>query len=176
MAIEPSNLHPESSTEPRDDVTVKAQERLKARMQKVKRAAIRTYVTITVIIIALIASAVGYVYYEYSKPAIRKVDYRTCSFTDEKLGIEITGKREYSYLERSIFGINYRLDKDITEKTMIDIKGDAIMVVGLSHDGKWWNRYADTGERGVMILGHADQYVFSTKKKAPVVGYDQFCR
>lgn len=175
MAIEQSNLHPESPTEPRDDVTVKAQERLKARMQKVKRAAIRTYVTITVIIIALIASAVGYVYYEYTKPAIRKVDYRTCSFTDEKLGIEITGRRENSYLERSLFGVNFRLEKDIEQKTQIDIKGDSITVVGINKDGSWWNKFADVGERGIMILQPADQYVFATKKKAPVVGYDQFC-
>lgn len=153
-----------------------ARERVMSRGQKVKRAVVRTYILIITCAVLLVAGAAGYVYYEFTKPAKRMVDYRSCSFVDEKMGIEVTGKREYSYLERSLFGVHYRLDKDIEEKTIIDIKGEAIMVVGLNKDGSWWNKYADMGERGVMILNHADQYVFSTKKKAPVVGYDQFCR
>lgn len=153
-----------------------AREKVLTRGQKVKRAVVRTYILIITCAVLLVAGAAGYVYYEFTKPAKRMVDYRSCSFVDEKMGIEVTGKREYSYLERSLFGVHYRLDKDIEEKTIIDIKGEAIMVVGINKDGSWWNKYADMGERGVMILNHADQYVFSTKKKAPVVGYDQFCR
>lgn len=152
-----------------------ARAKVMTRGQKVKRAVVRTYILIITCAVLLAAGAVGYVYYEFTKPGKRMVDFRTCQFVDEKMGIEITGKREYSYLERSLFGVNFRLDKDIEEKTTIDIKGDAITVVGINKDGSWWNKFADMGERGIMILNHADQYVFATKKKAPVVGYEQFC-
>lgn len=157
------------------DPGAKARERVLTRGQKVKRAVVRTYILLITCAVLLVAGAAGYVYYEFTKPGKRMVDYRTCSFVDEKLGIEITGRRENSYLERSLFGVNFRLEKDIEQKTQIDIKGDSITVVGINKDGSWWNKFADVGERGIMILQPADQYVFATKKKAPVVGYDQFC-
>lgn len=160
----------------RRDPGATAREKVLTRGQKVKRAVVRTYILIITCAVLLVAGAAGYVYYEFTKPGKRMVDFRTCQFVDEKLGIEITGKREYSYLERSLFGVHFRLDKDIEEKTQIDIKGESITVVGINKDGSWWNKFADVGERGIMILNHADQYVFATKKKAPVVGYDQFCR
>jgi hypothetical protein len=158
------------------DPGAKAREKVLTRGQKVKRAVVRTYILIITAVVLLVAGAAGYGYYEFTKPGKRMVDFRTCSFVDEKLGVEITGKREFSYLERSLFGVHFRLDKDIEQKTIIDIKGDPITVVGINKDGSWWNKFADMGERGVMILPQADQYVFATKKKAPVVGYDQFCR
>lgn len=158
------------------DPGAKAREKVLTRGQKVKRAVVRTYILIITAVVLLVAGAAGYGYYEFTKPGKRMVDFRTCSFVDEKLGVEITGKREFSYLERSLFGVHFRLDKDIEQKTIIDIKGDPITVVGINKDGSWWNKFADMGERGVMILPQADQYVFATKKKAPVVNYDQFCR
>lgn len=157
------------------DPGAKAREKVLTRGQKVKRAVVRTYILIITCAVLAVAGAAGYVYYEFTKPGKRMVDYRTCSFVDEKLGIEITGRRENSYLERSLFGVNFRLEKDIEQKTQIDIKGDSITVVGINKDGSWWNKFADVGERGIMILQPADQYVFATKKKAPVVGYEQFC-
>jgi hypothetical protein len=160
----------------RRDPGANARERVLTRGQKVKRAVVRTYILIISAVVLLVAGAAGYGYYEFTKPGKRMVDFRTCSFVDEKLGVEITGKREFSYLERSLFGVHFRLDKDIEQKTIIDIKGDPITVVGINKDGSWWNKFADMGERGVMILPQADQYVFATKKKAPVVSYEQFCR
>lgn len=153
-----------------------ARGKILTRGQKVKRAMVRTYILFITLAVLIVGGAAGYVYYEFTKPGKRMVDYRACQYVDEKQGVEITGKREYSYLERSLFGVNFRLDKDIEEKTQIDIKGDSITVAGLSKDGTWWSKFADMGERGIMILNHADQYVFATKKKAVVVGYEQFCR
>ncbi|MNZ25628.1 hypothetical protein D3C78_427980 [compost metagenome] len=74
--------------------------------------------------------------------------------------------------------MNYRLEKDIIERTQIDIRGEAITVVGLTgnKDKSFWAKYADTGERGIMILDDAHQYVFTTKKKAVVLDYESFCR
>jgi hypothetical protein len=153
-----------------------AREKILTRGQKVKRAMVRTYILFITLAVLIVGGAAGYVYYEFTKPGKRMVDYRACQYVDEKQGIEITGKREYSYLERSLLGVHFRLDKDIEEKTQIDIKGDSITVAGIVKDGTWWSKFADMGERGIMILNHADQYVFATKKKAVVVGYEQFCR
>ncbi|MNO12964.1 hypothetical protein D3C76_25840 [compost metagenome] len=180
-------LRPEDVMEPSDllklsgprDPGVVAREKLETRSQKIKKAAVRTYLILLTLLLATIGGLVYYVYHQtFEVPGKRMVDYRPCSYTDEKLGLEITGKREYSYLERSLFGVHYRLEKDIDERTEIDIKGDAITVVGLNPtaDKKWWAKFADMGERGIMILDPADQYVFTLKKKAVVVNYDQFCR
>lgn len=161
------------------DPGIRARTRLETRGQKIKRAAVRTYLILLTLLVAVVGGLGYYIYHQtFEVPGKRLTDYRPCSYVDEKLGLEITGRREFSYLERSLFGVHYRLEKDISERTQIDIRGEAITAVGLTGDKAkpFWAKFADMGERGIMILDPANQYVFTTKKKAVVIDYDQFCR
>lgn len=154
-----------------------ARERLEGRMAKVRRAAARMYMILTTIVLLGIAGAVGYVYNHYmTAEAKRYTDYRMCSYVNEKHNIEVTGKREYSYRKRSLFGIEWRVSEEVDEKTVIDLHGDAITVVGLRADGTWWGRHSDDGERGILMLDDATTYIFTTEGTAGVIDYDGFCR
>ncbi len=156
------------------DSGVEARERLQRRVKKIRSAAVTMYLALLTFAVVFVGGTLGYGYWEYSKGGIRATDYRSCSVSDGS-GETVTGRRNYSYLQRSFLGINYRLAKDTVESTQIDIKGSSITAVGMVNDGKWWSMHAGVGEQGIMKLKEADTYVFTTEKKAMVVSYDQFC-
>lgn len=157
------------------DSGIEARDRLQSRVKKIRSAAVTTYLTLLTFILVFCASLGSYAYWEYSKGGIRATDYRTCTVSD-MADNKVTGRREYSYLQRSFLGIDYRLAKDTMETTQIDIRGGAITAVGMTADGKWWSDHAGIGEQGIMKLKDADTYVFTLEKKALVISYDQFCR
>lgn len=161
----------------KDDAGTLAKERLAKRVNNIKKAAVRTYMVIMTLVVLIIGGVIGYLCWEYSKiQPVRYTDYRPCSYVDERNGIEITGRREFSYMKHSFFGIEFRKEGEVSEKTQIDIKGDVITVVGLTSDGKWWGKFSDLGERGILMLNPADTYVITTKKAAAVIDYAGFCR
>lgn len=159
----------------RADAGTKAREKVQARGIKVKRVIVRTYVTLTLLLLAVIAAAVYYVYLEYHKPGLRIITYKNCEFVDESQKFRITGRREYSYMQKSMFGHDFRQSDNVIETTQIDINGNALTIVGLDNE-KWWAIPVGMGEKGIQLLKPAHTYVVTMDKKAAVIDYEQFCQ
>ncbi|MCY1294969.1 hypothetical protein D9M70_442890 [compost metagenome] len=159
----------------RRDPGIDARERVKARAAKVKTVMMRTYLLVTLMLFTAVGGAGYYGHQQYLASGVRYTDYRPCSYVDEKHGIEITGRRSYSYKQHSILGFQFRDMRKVDEQTQIDVRGNSITIVGLTTEG-WWASYVDEGERGIEILKPASSYVFTTLKKAAVVDYNSFCR
>lgn len=164
-----------SSSHVHSDPGIAARDRMKSRAAKVKTVMMRTYLLITLLLFAAVGGVGYYGHQQYMASGTRYTDYRPCSYVDEKHGVEITGRRSYSYMQHSIFGFQFRDMRKVNEQTQIDIKGNSITIVGLTPEG-WWASYVDEGERGIEILKPANSYVFTTLEKAAVVDYSSFCR
>lgn len=90
---------------------------------------------------------------------------------------EITGTREYSYAYKSLFGYHLVDESTALEKTVVNIKGERMTILGWDKaTGKTWRQNIDVGERGVAILKHADLYWFLTDKDMATVPYTGFCK
>jgi len=148
---------------------------VRSRAQKIKQAMVRLYVGLTLLILIALGAAGWLIYQEYQKPGKLQSYYRNCSYTNEQSGIEITGKREYFYRDKNIFGFHLREISDLEDKTTIDVRGEPMTVVGMS-EGKWWSKYSDMGERGALPVKAADVYVISTKKVGFPIPYAEFCK
>lgn len=136
---------------------------------------VRTYVTLTSLILLALIGAGWFIYQEYQKPGKLEPYYRDCSYTNKESGIEITGRREYFYSVKNIFGFHLRQKADMEDRTQIDVRGEPITVVGLS-EGGWWTKHSGEGERGILMLKPADMYVITTKKTGFPVNYGDFCK
>ena len=158
-----------------EDAGSLARAKVQARGAKVKQVVVRTYVILTLLLLAAIGAGIYYLYLEYSKPGKRVVDYRPCEYVDEKQNIRITGRREYSYMQKSMFGHDFRQRDNVIETTQIDINGNALTIVGLDN-GKWWAIPVGMGEKGIQLLKPAHTYVVTMDKKAAVINYTQFCQ
>lgn len=160
---------------PQRDPGQEARVRLQNRAKKIKVTMARIYMGFTLMVFIALAAVVYYGYDQYKTSAVRYVDYRPCQYVNEKHGVEITGRREFSYMQHSILGIQIRDSKAIDEKTQIDVRGDAMTIVGMN--GKeWWSVFVDMGERGIQMLNPAETYIVTTKGKAAVIDYAAFCR
>lgn len=90
---------------------------------------------------------------------------------------EITGTREYSYAYKSLFGYHLVDESTALEKTVVNIKGDRMTILGWDKaTGKTWRQNIDVGEKGIAILKHADLYWFLTDKDMATVPYTGFCK
>lgn len=158
-----------------EDAGSLARAKVQARGAKVKQVVVRTYVILTLLLLAAIGAGIYYLYLEYSKPGKRVVDYRPCEYVDEKQNIRITGRREYSYMQKSMFGHDFRQSDNVIETTQIDINGNALTIVGLDN-GKWWAIPVGMGEKGIQLLKPAHTYIITMDKKAAVIDYTQFCQ
>jgi len=157
------------------DAGALAREKIQIRDGKVKQVLVKTYLSFMTLVILVIAAVVWFAYAEYQKPGKRIVDYRPCIAVNESQNMEVTGRREFSYLQKSLFGFEYREAGDVTEATQIDVSGSSMTIVGL-HDGGWWSTYVGEGEQGVQILKDASLYVITSGKKSMVIDYEEFCR
>jgi hypothetical protein len=158
-----------------EDAGARAREKIKSRGSRVRRTVLTTYLVLNFLLLAVIAAGAYYLYLEYNKPGKRVVTYKNCEFTDENQHFTLTGRREYSYLQKSLFGLDIRHADNVTETTQLDVQGTAMTVVGLTAD-KWWGVYIGTGEKGIQILKDAHTYIVTSDKKAVVINYEQFCQ
>lgn len=156
------------------DAGAEARKRLESKRKS--RKVLWTVLTVLTLFLIAAVSAAGYrVYLEYKKPGVRVTDYRTCKYVSEEQNLELTGKREYSYMQKEFFGIQYRESKKVTESTVVDVRGTAMNIVGLS-EGKWKSVYVGEGERGIQILMPAELYIITMGKKTAVFNYADFCK
>lgn len=158
----------------REEVGISAKELLRKRRNGIRRKMVRTYIVLSILLFAVFGGTGLYVKQILDQPGKRYVDYRTCKYHDEKNDITVTGKRKYSYLERKLFGFQFRNSKDTTEQTEIDVVGTSMTIVGLS-DGKWYSAFVGPGERGIEILKQHELYVVTMGKKVAVFDYHGFC-
>jgi len=159
---------------PQVDAGLVAREKLEAKRKSRKGL----WLTLTAFILGVLIAlglAGHRVYQEYLKPGVRVTDYRECLYEDAERKIELTGKREYSYVQKEFFGIQYRDSKQVLEKTVINVRGNAMSITGLS-EGSWQSVYVGEGEQGIQILMPADLYVISLGKKVAVFDYQSFCK
>jgi hypothetical protein len=161
--------------EDHNDAGARAREKIQARGGRVKRALLMSYLFINFIVIAVISAGAYYLYLEYNKPGKRIVTYKNCEFVDEKQHFTLTGRREYSYMQKSLFGLDIRHADNVMETTQVDVKGTAMTIVGLTAD-QWWGVYIGTGEQGIKLLKDAHTYIVTSDKKAVVINYEQFCQ
>lgn len=157
------------------DAGILARERLE--IKRFKRARTLTRI-LTCFLITLVGgfSAAGYTaYVELNKPGVRYTDYRECKYEDPDQKLELTGKREYSYLQKEFFGLQYRQGNQVTEQTVMNVRGNSMSIVGLSKEA-WKSIYVGEGEQGIQILMPAELYVVTLGKKTAVFNYADFCK
>lgn len=120
-----------SANETSGDAGVRAANRIrtKAAAAARKTARITLLITVTVVVLAMIAVA-GVGYYGWSTRVTGyAIDERPCSF--DLQGMPLTGKRTYSYNYTEIFNFRYVDTTAVSEKTVLDVTGTAITIVGL---------------------------------------------
>lgn len=159
----------------RDQAALKGLDILATRREAIRKKVARTYMLFTTFVILLIVAFCGYVYYELSKPGTRYTDYRSCTYLDEKVGIELTGQRRFSYMEKSLFGIQFRQSKDTLEQTELNVNGSSMTIVGMS-EGSWYSSYVGVGEKGIEKLKPSELYIVTMGSKVAVFEYQQFCK
>jgi len=163
----------EAASQPADAGT-QARDRLKLRAAARKSLKILRWTIFAVVLIALLsASAFGYWAWSTRVTGYTQ-DMRTCQAVIGKT--TLTGIRTFNYPFTDILGFRFIDKKNITEATRLDIKGDAITIVGTKED-KWWAIPIGMGERGNQLLKPAEAYTFViNNKEAGVVEYGSFCR
>ncbi len=163
----------EAASQPVDAGT-QARDRLKLRAAARKSLKILRWTLFSLVLLALAAaSAFGYWAWNTRVTGYTQ-DTRTCQAVIGKT--TLTGFRTFSYPFTDILGFRFIDKSNITESTRLDIKGDAITIVG-AKDDKWWAIPIGMGERGNQLLKPAATYTFViNNKEAGVVEYGSFCR
>jgi len=148
------------------------------RLVKLRKAAVVArkvfFRTIALVVVLSLLSVAAAAYYGYTTRVggYKSVETK-CSFM---LGDqELTGTRIYSYPFQEYFGFRLTDTKQIEEKTRLNTNGNPLQVIGLEGDTHWVQNIG-MGERGFVLLNHADSYVFTSGKVADVVKYKSFCK
>lgn len=149
--------------------------RVRQRNSEFQRKALLTFTGTVTLLLLIIVAGGSWSYYQYTQPAQRVTDYRICKYVDDKQGIELTGKRKYSYNESSILGLTIKKRDNVIEQTYLDLKGDAMAIVGFTNDG-WHSASVGVGESGIEKLKPAHSYIVVMGTKVAVIDYDDFCK
>jgi len=136
-----------------------------------KRILYRTIAFILFISVVVIGAGGYYVYATSTKGYV--TDHRSCEL--DVGGYTVTGERTYSY-PYTDFLMWRNIDKTtVTEKTLIDVKGTAMTVVGITGEDSVVTSIGE-GERGTAVIKAADTYVFMINKKVASKSYKTFCK
>ena len=145
--------------------------RAAAAAKAAKRILYRTIAFILIISVIVIGAGGYYVYATSTKGYV--TDHRNCEL--EVGGYTVTGERTFSY-PYTDFWIYRNIDKtQVVEKTLIDVKGTAMTVVGLTGEEPVVTSISE-GERGTALIKAADTYVFLINKKVAAKSYKSFCK
>jgi hypothetical protein len=162
------------------DAGIRAAERIRERSLKAK-AAKAFFVLMSGLAVLLITGVSGVGYYGYATMTTGLVtNERPCSLEVGKR--TVTGVREYVQRYNEIFGYQFIKTNDVVEKTTINVRGVAFVVVGHlasvnEKTGKnWWSKRIGMGEQGVQILDRAESYTFVFEDAVQVVPYRGLCR
>lgn len=101
------------------------------------------------------------------------VDIRSCEYNMK--GVEVKGKRYYTYKYNEVFGIRFIDTSKIDERTDILHEFKGTTIIGMN-DSEWWSLNLGKGEPTIKTLGKAESYTFVQDGLAGVVSYDNFCK
>ena len=101
------------------------------------------------------------------------VDIRSCEYNVK--GVEVKGKRYYTYKYNEVFGIRFIDTSKIGERTDILHEFKGTTIIGMN-DSEWWSLNLGKGEPTIKTLGKAESYTFVQDGLAGVVSYDNFCK
>ncbi|QXN70552.1 hypothetical protein AGENTSMITH_148 [Bacillus phage vB_BspM_AgentSmith] len=101
------------------------------------------------------------------------VDVRPCEYNVK--GVEVKGKRYYTYKYNEVFGIRFIDTSKIGERTDILHEFKGTTIIGMN-DSEWWSLNLGKGEPTIKTLGKAESYTFVQDGLAGVVSYDNFCK
>lgn len=129
---------------------------------------------VSVILITFCALAVGGFWLYEQKVTQRVVDARPCGLKTEKM--ELTGVREYSYLNNSLFQYNWHDRSKVNIQTRINVPFDGITVVAIQADTTYEVLNRGEGEGGVLSLPPAHHYVFYSKGNVAAITDTAICK
>lgn len=101
------------------------------------------------------------------------VDIRSCEYNVK--GVEVKGKRYYTYKYNEVFGIRFIDTSKIDERTDVLHEFKGTTIIGMN-DSEWWSLNLGKGEQTIKTLGKAESYTFVQDGLAGVVSYDNFCK
>jgi hypothetical protein len=145
--------------------------RAKGLAYKAKRAVVKL-IWLCLLITLVCIGAVGYYGYKMRVVGVN-TDTRSCTWPVG--GLTITGTRSYTYGFQEYFGFRITDTAQITEKTIMNLDGTAMTVVGSTGD-KWWAEVVRDGDRGQLIMKPATNYLFVSGKNIGMVEYKSFCK
>jgi len=177
-------VHVQVEEKPEDDKGLAAKAKLAARTAARKTAqlirwSIWVAISLTIICAALVVS------YGYKTMVTGHLsDERPCAI-DFGGDMVVGGKRTFNYPFKEIYGFRMVDTSKISERTVVDVRGDAMTIVGLKGkqllQSEDWSINVGAGERGIQILKDADVYTFvvNTGKGQPrvrTITHDAMCK
>lgn len=166
------------------DKGVAAKAKLAARSAARKTARMFRWCIALAISLMIIAAALVASYGYKTMVTGHLTDERPCVI-DFSEDFQVTGKRTFSYPFKEIFGQRLIDTRAISEKTVVDIRGDSMTIIGLNgkvlDQATSWSIPVGVGERGIQILKSADVYTFvvNTGKGSPkvrTITHDAMCK
>lgn len=174
----------QAQTKSETDKGMAAKAKLAARMAARKTARMVRWCIAVAISLTIIAAALVATYGYKTMVTGHLTDERPC-IIDFSEDFQVSGKRTFSYPFKEIFGVRIIDTKVISEQTVVDIRGDAMTIVGLNgkvlDKATSWSIPVGMGERGIQILKPADVYTFvvNTGKGSPkvrTITHDAMCK
>lgn len=92
-----------------------------------------------------------------------------------KDGVEITGKRNYSYINNTLGPYHWQNDETLLERTTVNVSMNGLTVVMIT-DGESKTLRRGQAEGGILILPKADYYTFFVNGKATGASYAELCK
>ncbi|ARV77473.1 hypothetical protein FDI21_gp238 [Pseudomonas phage Noxifer] len=119
---------------------------------------------------------VGLVGYDvYTKNVVRERIDRPVPCSLNKEGIEITGTRNYSYIDNRFAGYHWSNDETLLERTTLNVSMNGLTIVAIT-DGESKTIRRGQAEGGILILPKADYYTFFINGKATGASYGDLCK
>lgn len=169
---------------------LRAKAKLAARRAARRTAKVIRWVIGSGLVLAFICAAIIVAYGYKTMETGRDSFERTCSVKLSN-GLEVTAKRGYLQKYSLVLGYKFSNTRDAYEKTTLDVRNNALTVVGQytkakpvnPEDGsvpapeeRWWGLNIDAGDKGQMVLKGADNYTFVSGKGIAVIKYEDFCK
>lgn len=169
---------------------LRAKARLAARRAARRTAKIIRWVVGSGLVLAMVCAIIIVTYGYKTMETGRDSFDRTCSVRLSN-GMEVTGKRSYLQKFQQVFGFKFSNTRDAYEKTTLDVRSNALTVIGQytkarpinPEDGstpapeeRWWGMQMESGDKEKLVLKGADNYTFVMGKGIAVVKYDEFCK
>lgn len=128
--------------------------------------------TAFMLVVIAMGGALAYVVTNYTVSE-RVENQRPCALNQD--GIELSGTRNYSYIDNNLFGFHWSRDETLLTKTILNVTMKGLTVVAITGGESKTVRRGEA-EGGIMILPDADHYAFFSAGRATGVAYNVLCK